>query len=90
MECDWVQRVVHNDGSATETQQCQLTDPFVVFPGIAPETAFINIGPPCIWQSDYFLTTTGEVVLAETGRLIVTPSGQVHVKTHYPAEPLDC
>lgn len=90
MECDFVQRVEKPDGSAIETQQCDLTEPFVEFPGTPPSEAFTNMAGECIWFSDYFLQTTGEDVLAEHVRLTVTPTGNVSVTTWYPAEPLDC
>lgn len=90
MECDFVQRVEKPDGSAIETQQCDLTGPFVEFPGTPPTEAFTNSAGECIWFSDYFLQTTGEDVLAERVRLTVTPTGNVSVTTWYPAEPLEC
>ena len=90
VECDFVQRVEKPDGSAVETQQCHLTEPFVEFPGTPPTEAFTNRAGACIWFSDYFLLTTGEDVLAETARLTVAPSGNVSVTTTYPAEPLAC
>ena len=89
-ECDFVQRVEKPDGTAVETQHCQLTGPFFDFPGTPPERAFTNTAGPCIWFSDYFLQTTGEDVLAESVRLTVTPSGRVSATTMYPAEPLEC
>lgn len=90
VECDFVQRVERPDGSAVETQQCILTEPFVEFPGTPPTEAFTNSAGECIWFSDYHLQTTGEDVLAERVRLTVTPTGNVSVTTWYPAEPLDC
>lgn len=89
-ECDFVQRVEKPDGSAVEQQRCHLTDPFVEFPGTPPTEAFTNAAGECIWWSDYFSQTTGELVFAESVRLTVTPSGNVSVTTRYPAEPLDC
>jgi hypothetical protein len=60
-ECDFVERVEKPDGSSVETQQCHLTEPFVVFPGTPPESAFtLRTDGPCIWFSDYFAQTTGE------------------------------
>jgi hypothetical protein len=90
VECDFVQRVEKPDGTAVETQQCTLTEPFVEFPGTPPTEAFTNTAGECIWFSDYFLQATGEEVLAESVRLTVTPSGNVSVTTMYPSEPLDC
>lgn len=89
-ECDFIQRVEKPDGSAVESQHCQLTEPFFDFPGTPPERAFTNTAGSCIWFSDYSLLTTGEDVLAESVRLTVTPSGRVNVTTRYPAEPLEC
>jgi hypothetical protein len=88
-ECDFVQRVERPDGSATETQQCQLTEPFFAFPGSPPEKALTNTSGECTWFSDYLLTTAPEAepVTAERARLTVTPSGNVNVTTHYPPAP---
>jgi hypothetical protein len=86
-ECDFVHRVEKPDGSSVETQQCHLTEPFVVFPGTPPESAFTNTDGPCIWFSDYFLQTTGESLASDSVRLTVTPSGKVSVTTMYPPNP---
>ena len=86
-ECDFVQRVEKPDGSSVETQHCQLTEPFVAFPGTPPERAFTNTAGSCVWFSDYFLQTTGESLAADSVRLTVTPSGKVSVTTMYPQNP---
>ena len=86
-ECAFVQRVDRPDGSSVETQRCQLTGPFVVFPGTPPERAFTNTAGLCTWFSDYFLQTTGESLAADSLRLTVTPSGKVSVTTMYPPSP---
>ena len=92
-ECDWVHRVETPDGSAVETQTCHLTGPFFVFPGTVPDEAFTNVAGPCTWISDYFTQSTGELVAADSVRIVVTPSGNVHITSTYPAEPIplsDC
>lgn len=89
-ECDFVQRVEKPDGSAVENQHCQLTEPFVDFPGTPPTKAFNAPAGECVWWSDYFSQTSGDLVWADSVRLTVTPSGNVSVTTTYPAEPLDC
>jgi hypothetical protein len=86
-ECD-MQRVEKPDGSAVEHYQCQLTDPFVEFPGTPPERALVDRAGQCIWYSDYLLDKTGEFLYAETSRLTVTPSGKVSVTAIYPPNPL--
>lgn len=86
-ECDFVQRVEKPDGSSVETQRCQLTEPFVIFPGTPPERAFVDTAGPCTWFSDYWLTTTGEALAADKARITVTPSGKVSVTTMYPPNP---
>lgn len=88
-DCDYVQRTENPDGSSVEHQHCQLTEPFVVFPGSPPERALASTSGECTWFSDYFLTTTPEAepVTAERARLTVTPSGRVNVTTFYPPDP---
>ena len=88
-ECDFVQRVVKPDGSSAETQHCQLTEPFFVFPGSPPDRALTNTSGECTWFSDYFLNATpdAEPLTAERARLTVTPSGNVNVTTFYPPNP---
>jgi hypothetical protein len=88
-ECDFVQRVEKPDGSSVETQHCQLTEPFSVFPGTPPERALASTSGECTWFSDYFLTITPEAepLTAKRARLTVTPSGEVNVSTFYPPEP---
>lgn len=92
-ECDFVHRVVRPDGTAKETETCQLTDPFFVFPGSPPSSAFNISGDACVWFSDYFTQTSGEDVAADSIRITVTPSGRVNITSTYPAEPIppsDC
>jgi hypothetical protein len=86
-DCDFVQRVENPDGSSVETQHCQLTDPFDHFPGTPPERAFIWTAGSCIWFSDYFQQTTGDVLAADSVRLTVTPSGNVNLTATYPPAP---
>ena len=85
--CD-MQRVEKPDGSAVESYQCELTEPFVEFPGTPPERALVDRAGQCIWYSDYLLDKTGEFLYAETARLTVTPSGKVSVTAVYPPSPL--
>ena len=91
--CTSLIRVERPDGSATEIQDCQLNDTPVMIPefqGVAPSQAFIHNEGSCRWFSDYWFNTSGIDVLAESARLIVTPSGHVHVTSEYPAVPLAC
>jgi hypothetical protein len=88
MDCDWIQRVVRPDGSWTETQQCELTEPAPFFPGTPPDRALTYDEIPCHWFSDYALNTTGDNLSAESARIRITPSGQVHVTSMYSADPL--
>jgi|SRR5688572_13797414 len=93
MECAFVQRTARPDGSAVESQRCTLSDEPVMIPafqGEAPARAFIHDTGPCLWGSDYLLNASEELVLAENAHVVVTPSGQVHVTSFYPAEPLVC
>lgn len=92
-ECDWVQRVQLPDESAKETQLCHLTEPFFVFGGSPPDQAFNIGGGPCLWVSDYWTQSTGADVVADSHQITVTPSGNVHITSTYPAEPIpisDC
>lgn len=92
-ECQFTQWRQLPDGTAKETQQCQLTEPFFVFPGSVPDTAYNNFDGPCKAASDYWLLTDGSLVIANSGHFTVTPSGQVHVTLTFPADPLtleDC
>jgi hypothetical protein len=91
--CTFVIRVERPDGSATETQICQLSDEPVMIPafqGAPPDRAFRNAGGACIWQSDYWFAADGSTVMASSFRYVVTPSGRVRATSHYPAEPLVC
>ena len=92
-ECAWVQRVELPDGSATESQVCDLSDEPVMIPefqGSPPTHAFHNSTGPCLWASDYWLAKDGTVVFASSVSYGVTPSGKVHARSWYPAEPLVC
>ncbi|HTE66106.1 MAG TPA: hypothetical protein VK736_07590 [Candidatus Binatia bacterium] len=92
-DCAFVVRVEHPDGSARETQVCQLSDEPVMIPafqGAPPTRAFIDLVGPCAWFSDYWFNKNGTDVLASSVRLLVTPSGHVVVTSTYPAEPLSC
>jgi hypothetical protein len=91
--CSDLIRVERPDGSATEVMHCELSDEPVMIPefqGAPPTRAFVLDGPSCLWISDYWGNTQGTVVLAESFRYTVTPSGQVHARSEYPSEPLVC
>jgi hypothetical protein len=91
--CSKLIRIERPDGSATEVQDCQLSDEPVMIPafqGVPPTRAFVLDGPACQWSSDYWANTEGIDVLAQSIHYTVTPSGHVHVKSEYPAEPLAC
>ena len=92
-ECDFVKRVELPDGSATENQKCELTGPFVEFPGTPPDQAFRDVAGECAWASDYWTQADGSTVVASSYRLTVSPSGQVHITSTYAPDPLtleDC
>jgi hypothetical protein len=92
-DCTRLIRVERPDGSATEIQDCQLSDHPVMIPefqGTAPRQAFIHTGPPCAWHSDYWFHTAGLDVLAASVQYTVTPSGHIHAVSEYPAQPLVC
>lgn len=91
--CSVLIRVERPDGSASEVEDCELSDEPVLVPefqGVPPTTAFVLDGPSCMWFSDYWGSTQGIDVLAESFQYTVTPSGHVHVRSEYPAEPLTC
>jgi hypothetical protein len=91
--CTSLIRVERPDGSSIEIQDCQLSDEPVMIPafqGAPPSQAFILEDGPCVWHSDYWFTVGGLDVLAEHVRLTVTPSGHVHARSEYPAQPLQC
>lgn len=91
--CLGLVRVERPDGSATEIQDCLLTDEPVMIPanqGTPPTRAFVLEGPSCTWYSDFWGQTAGADVPAASFRQTVTPSGHVHVQSEYPAEPLAC
>jgi hypothetical protein len=91
--CSDLIRVERPDGSAIEVMNCELSDEPVMIPefqGVPPTRAFVLDGPSCLWFSDYWANTQGTDVLAESFHYTVTPSGQVHARSEYPAEPLDC
>jgi len=92
-ECDVLQRVELPDGSAKETQRCQIVGPFIEFPGTLPDQAFNDSAQECVWGSDYWRLTDGSGVIASSYHVTVTPSGSVHVTSTYPSDPLtleDC
>ena len=91
--CTVVVRVERPDGSARETQLCQLTDDPVMIPefqGTPPTQAFIDEPGACVWSSDYWAYKNGTDVPASSIRIVVTPSGHVMATSTYPAQPLDC
>jgi hypothetical protein len=92
-DCAWLVRVERPDGSARETQVCQLSDEPVMIPafqGVPPSSAFIDDIGPCAWFSDYWFNLNGTDVLASSVRIVVTPAGQVFATSTYPAVPLSC
>jgi hypothetical protein len=92
-ECAWVQRVELPDGSATESMVCDLSDEPVMIPefqGTPPTRAFHHSGGACVWLSDYWFAKDGTDVFASSFEYVVTPSGKVHARSSYPAEPLAC
>jgi hypothetical protein len=92
-DCTSLIRIERPDGSATEIQDCQLSDRPVMIPafqGSAPSQAFVHSGPPCTWHSDYWFYKAGLDVLAASVHYTVTPSGHVHAVSEYPAQPLAC
>jgi hypothetical protein len=92
-DCSSLIRIERPDGSATEIQDCQLSDRPVMIPafqGQAPDQAFVTAFGPCLWHSDYWFYVAGLDVLAESIHYTVTPSGHVHAISEYPAQPLQC
>ena len=92
-DCSSLTRVQRPDGSATEIQDCLLSDRPVMIPafqGAPPDSAFILEGGPCEWHSDYWFYVDGSDVLAASFAYTVTPSGHVHIQSWYPAQPLIC
>lgn len=97
-DCAFLHRVEFPDGSAKETQSCQVTGPFDVFgdefAGELPTKAFVDGGGECIWFSDYWINADPSVeIFATRYKSVVTPSGQVRATSHYAADPLtpeDC
>ena len=93
VDCDWLVRVEHPDGSATETMRCTLSDDPVMVPqfqGSPPDRAFLNGGGACVWASDYWWAVIGAPVYAASFSYVVTPSGEVRVTSTYPPVPLTC
>jgi hypothetical protein len=86
VHCDFLQRTERPDGSSVEVQHCRVTELIL---GEMPTSAWVGEIPSCEWASDYWLNTTGEPLFAESGRGMVTPTGEVHFVTHYPADPDD-
>ena len=92
-DCSSLIRIERPDGSATEIQDCLLSDRPVMIPefqGVAPSRTFILTGPACEWHSDYWFWTAELDVLASSISYTVTPSGHIHARSEYPAEPLVC
>ena len=92
-DCSSLIRVQRPDGSATEIQDCQLSDRPVMIPefqGSAPTRTFVHNGGPCAWHSDYWFYAAEIDVLAASVRYTVTPSGHIHIVSEYPAQPLTC
>lgn len=92
-DCSRLIRVERPDGSATEIQDCVLSDRPVMIPefqGQPPSSAFVLHGGSCQWFSDYWFNVAGADVLAASFRFVVTPSGHVHATSEYPAEALVC
>lgn len=93
VRCSLLVRVERPDGSARETQLCELSDEPVMIPefqGVPPTQAFIDDIGSCFWHSDYWANRNGSDVLASSIRIVVTPSGGVMATSTYPAEPLTC
>ncbi len=93
VDCSGLIRIERPDGSATEIQDCQLSDRPVMIPafqGEPPSQAFVHSVPPCMWFSDYWFYRAGLDVLASSVHYTVTPSGHVHAVSEYPAQPLVC
>ena len=91
--CSSIQRVTMPDGSAKETQTCVLSDEPVIiaeFQGSAPDQALVYQGGGCQWLSDFAFALNGTDEYAESFRVVVTPAGQVHASSSYPAAPLEC
>ena len=91
--CTSLVRVERPDGSATEIQDCQLSNEPVMIPafqGVPPKEAFVLEDGPCVWHSDYWFAVAELDVMASHVRLTVTPSGHVHATSTYPASPLAC
>lgn len=96
-DCKFVKRVEKPDGSAKETQKCEVTGLF----NLADDTPFVGelqhayheTFGECSWVSDYWIATVGgalaDLVVADGGQSTVTPSGKVTVKSTYPADPID-
>jgi hypothetical protein len=92
-DCAWVQRVELPDGSSSETMVCDLSDEPVLIPefqGSPPIRAFHNSGGACEWHSDYWFAKDGSDVLASSFEYVVTPSGKVHARSWYAADPIVC
>lgn len=92
-QCDFLVRVELPDGTSKETMSCELTEPFDIFPGEVPDRAYKDAGGECIWFSDYWSNTTGDVFYASSYSQLVTPSGKVHATSQYPSDPItdeDC
>lgn len=97
LTCKFVKRVELPDGSAKETQNCNVVQYFEVGDGptFTPvdfklKKAFVVKGGECEWFSDYwFAQQVPSAVAADSYQYTVTPSGNVSVESHYPAVPID-
>ena len=92
-DCAFTQFTQLPDGSGVETESCQLNNnpvPFPEFQGEPPTTGFVMSVGPCEWESDYWTMKTGAIVFASSLQISITPSGQVHATSFYPAVPLIC
>src|SRR5262245_11926065 len=92
-DCSGLIRVERPDGSAVEIQDCTLSDRPVMIPefqGVPPKRAFVLETGPCLWHSDYWFAVAGTDIMAASVRYVVTPSGHIHARSEYPAEPLVC
>lgn len=91
--CSRLVRVEQPDGTAIETQTCQLSSEPVMIPafqGAPPERAFRLSGGACTWTSDYWWRVADSPVYAESFSYVVSPGGTVRAISTYPADPLSC
>ena len=92
-DCAFAVRIVADDGSVQEYQACRLSDEPVMIPenqGTPPTTTLTYGSGPCVWTSDVIWATEDRPVHADAVEIVVLASGQVFVRSSYPAEPLVC